>query len=158
MRFNAIHDHREGKQRLGGEGHAGREALLRKWPRITRSYMEPTCCLMPLGCSRPRRAGGSMVCWSVRAALCAGLPARAVASLVEHQPELLTYYDFPREHWKSLRTSNPIESVFDPVRLRTRATRRMRTARTGLYLVFQLVATRESGQALDGHRRGGRTC
>lgn len=64
---------------------------------------------------------------------------RAVASLVDHQQELLTYYDFPREHWKSLRTSNPIESTFDPVRLRTRATRRMRTARTGLYLVFQLV-------------------
>jgi putative transposase len=68
---------------------------------------------------------------------------RAVASLVEHQPELLTYYDFPREHWKSLRTSNPIESTFDPVRLRTRATRRMRTARTGLYLVFQLVRRAE---------------
>ena len=68
---------------------------------------------------------------------------RAVASLVDHQRELLTYYDFPREHWKSLRTSNPIESVFDPVRLRTRATRRMRTARTGLYLVFQLVRRAE---------------
>ncbi len=68
---------------------------------------------------------------------------RAVATLVDHQTELLTYYDFPREHWQSLRTSNPIESVFDPVRLRTRATRRMRTARTGLYLVFQLVRRAE---------------
>jgi putative transposase len=56
---------------------------------------------------------------------------------------LLTYYDFPREHWKSLRTSNPIESTFDPVRLRTRATRRMRSAQTGLYLVFQLVRRAE---------------
>lgn len=64
---------------------------------------------------------------------------RAVASLVDHQATLLTYYDFPREHWKSLRTSNPIESTFDPVRLRTRATRRMRSAQTGLYLVFQLI-------------------
>lgn len=68
---------------------------------------------------------------------------RAVASLVDHQAKLLTYYDFPREHWKSLRTSNPIESVFDPVRLRTRATRRMRTAQTGLHLVFQLVRRAE---------------
>ncbi len=68
---------------------------------------------------------------------------RAVASLVDHQTALLTYYDFPREHWKSLRTSNPIESVFDPVRLRTRATRRMRKAQTGLYLVFQLVRRAE---------------
>jgi len=68
---------------------------------------------------------------------------RAVASLVDHQRELLTYYDFPREHWKSLRTSNPIESVFDPVRLRTRATRRMRRAQAALYLVFQLVRRSE---------------
>jgi putative transposase len=51
---------------------------------------------------------------------------RAVAALVDHQAELLTYYDFPREHWKSVRTTNPIESTFDPVRLRTRATRRPR--------------------------------
>lgn len=68
---------------------------------------------------------------------------RAVASLTDHQNALLTYYDFPREHWKSLRTSNPIESIFDPVRLRTRATRRMRQAQTGLYLVFQLVRRAE---------------
>jgi len=68
---------------------------------------------------------------------------RAVTSLSAHQAELLTFYDFPREHWKSLRTTNPIESIFDSVRLRTRATRRMRTARTGLYLVFQLVRQAE---------------
>ena len=68
---------------------------------------------------------------------------RAVGSLVDHQAALLTFYDFPREHWKSLRTSNPIESTFDPVRLRTRATRRMRKAQTGLYLVFQLVRRAE---------------
>ncbi len=64
---------------------------------------------------------------------------RAVASLTAHRGELLTYYDFPREHWKSLKTTNPIESPFDQVRLRTRAARRLRTARTGLYLVFKLV-------------------
>ena len=68
---------------------------------------------------------------------------RAVASLLDHQEALLTYYDFPREHWKSLRTSNPIESIFDPVRLRTRAARRMRHAQAGLYLVFQLVRRAE---------------
>ena len=68
---------------------------------------------------------------------------RAVTSLTTHQAELLTFYDFPREHWKSLRTTNPIESIFDSVRLRTRATRRMRTARTGLHLVFQLVRQAE---------------
>jgi len=64
---------------------------------------------------------------------------RAVASLTAHQEELLTYYDFPQAHWRSLRSTNPIESIFDQVRLRTQATRRMRTAQTGLHLVFQLV-------------------
>ncbi len=64
---------------------------------------------------------------------------RAVASLTAHRGELLTFYDFPREHWKSLKTTNPIESPSDLVRLRTRAARRMRTARTGLYLVFKLA-------------------
>ena len=66
-----------------------------------------------------------------------------MASLVDHRTELLTYNDFPREHWKSLRTSNPIESTFDPVRLRTRATRRIHKAQTGLYLVFQLIRRAE---------------
>lgn len=64
---------------------------------------------------------------------------RAVTSLTAHRDELLAYFDFPQEHWRSLRTTNPIESIFDQVRLRTRATRRMRTGPTGLHLVFQLV-------------------
>jgi len=65
---------------------------------------------------------------------------RAVASLLDHQDALLTYYDFPREHWKSLRTSNPIESIFDPVRLRTRATRRMRHAQAASTSSFNWCA------------------
>jgi transposase-like protein len=62
-----------------------------------------------------------------------------VTSLTAHREELLTYFDVPQEHWRSVKTTNPIESIFDQVRLRTRATRRMRTGLTGLHLVFQLV-------------------
>ena len=45
---------------------------------------------------------------------------KAVAKLVKDRDELLAFYDFPAEHWKHIRTTNPIESVFATVRNRTR--------------------------------------
>ena len=45
----------------------------------------------------------------------------------------------PKEHWVHLRTSNPIESIFSGVRLRTNAARRIRSRENALYLVFKLV-------------------
>ena len=48
---------------------------------------------------------------------------KAVACLVKDRNALLTFYDFPAEHWDHLRTSNPIESVFATVRHRTVRTR-----------------------------------
>lgn len=53
--------------------------------------------------------------------------------------DFLTFYDFPEEHWLHLRTTNPIESVFAGVRLRTNAAKRMRVRENALYLVFKLV-------------------
>jgi len=53
--------------------------------------------------------------------------------------EMTAFYDFPQEHWLHLRTSNPIESIFAGVRLRTNATKRMRVRENALYLVFKLV-------------------
>ena len=41
---------------------------------------------------------------------------------VEDRDRLLTFYDFPAEHWKHIRTTNPIESTFATVRLRTAKT------------------------------------
>jgi transposase-like protein len=43
---------------------------------------------------------------------------KAVASLTVDQARLLSYFDYPAEHWKHLRTTNPIESTFATVRLR----------------------------------------
>ena len=48
---------------------------------------------------------------------------KAVAKITDDAEELLTFYDFPAEHWLHLKTSNPIESTFSAVRLRTRVTK-----------------------------------
>ena len=48
---------------------------------------------------------------------------KAVACLVKDREQLLAFYDFPAEHWKHLRTTNPIESIFATVRLRHRRTK-----------------------------------
>ena len=48
---------------------------------------------------------------------------KAVAKVVDDAEALLTFFDFPAEHWVHLKTSNPIESTFASVRLRTRVTK-----------------------------------
>ncbi len=62
----------------------------------------------------------------------------AVACLLKDEDELLAFYDFPAEHWKHIRTTNPIESTFATVRLRTAKTRGCLSRRTALTMVFQL--------------------
>jgi len=64
---------------------------------------------------------------------------RAVKCLLKVQAALLIYFDYPQEHWVSLKTTNPIESIFATVKLRTNAARRIKSPRSGLYLVFQLI-------------------
>ena len=63
----------------------------------------------------------------------------AAATVLRDWEDFVTFYRFPVEHWVHLRTSNPLESVFAGVRLRTDATKRMRTRETALYLVFKLI-------------------
>jgi transposase-like protein len=58
--------------------------------------------------------------------------------------ELLAFYDFPAEHWVHLRTTNPIESTFSTVKLRTKVTRGAGSPAAALAMVFKLV---ESAQA-----------
>jgi transposase-like protein len=53
---------------------------------------------------------------------------KALECLTKDQDALLTFLDFPAEHWKHLRTTNPIESAFATVRLRTRVTKGARVA------------------------------
>src|SRR6266545_4313939 len=56
---------------------------------------------------------------------------------------LLTFFDYPAEHWLHLRTTNPIESSFAPVRARTRVTKGPGTRDTGLAMVFKLLQAAE---------------
>ncbi|NUO80601.1 transposase [candidate division KSB1 bacterium] len=64
---------------------------------------------------------------------------RAVASLEEAGDLLFTYFDFPKEHWKSIKTTNPLESMFSSVRLRTDAPRRIPVPASGAHLVFKVL-------------------
>lgn len=63
----------------------------------------------------------------------------AVTCLVKDRDVLLTFFDFPAEHWAHIRTTNPIESTFATVRLRTDKTRGCVSKDTILALVFKLV-------------------
>ncbi len=65
---------------------------------------------------------------------------KAVASLLHGGEEsLLTFFDFPAEHWKHLRTSNVIESPFSTVRLRQRVTKGPGSRSKGLTMTFKLL-------------------
>jgi len=64
---------------------------------------------------------------------------KAVACLEKDRDVLLTFYDFPAEHWVHLRTTNPIESTFATVRLRTRRTKGCGSRIACLTMVWKLV-------------------
>ena len=64
---------------------------------------------------------------------------KAVLCLTKDKETLLTFYDFPGEHWDHLRTSNPIESVFAVVRHRTVRTKGALSQTTAQLMVFKLV-------------------
>ncbi len=63
---------------------------------------------------------------------------KAVSCLVKDEEALLAFYDFPAEHWKHIRTTNPIESTFATVQLRTARTRGCLSRVTALTMVFPL--------------------
>jgi len=64
---------------------------------------------------------------------------KAITSLRRDQDRLLTFFDFPAEHWKHIRTSNPIESTFATVRLRQRVTKGPGSRIRGLTMAFKLI-------------------
>ncbi len=72
-----------------------------------------------------------------------GMYDRAAECLLDDLDRMMSYFDFPAEHHKHLRTTNPIESVFASVRLRTGAMKRLRSARSAVYLIFQIVKRQE---------------
>ena len=92
---------------------------------------------------------------------------KAVAKLVKDRDALLTFYDFPAEHWKHIRTSNPpygdctqspagqrIESTFATVRHRTKRTKGCLSRKTGLAMAFKLMmSAQKKWRKLDDQNR-----
>jgi transposase-like protein len=64
---------------------------------------------------------------------------KAAAKITEDEEELLAFYDYPAEHWVRLRTTNPIESTFATVRLRTKVTKGHGSKAAGLAMAFKLI-------------------
>jgi putative transposase len=76
---------------------------------------------------------------------------KAVAKITDDADELLTFFDFPAEHWQHLKTSNPIESTFSTVRLRTRVTKGPGSKAQGLAMACKLlVSAQERWRAVNG--------
>ena len=69
---------------------------------------------------------------------------KAAAKITDDLDVLLTFYDYPAEHWIHLRTTNPIESTFATVRLRQRVTKGPGSRAAGIAMAFKLI---ESAQA-----------
>jgi putative transposase len=77
---------------------------------------------------------------------------KATACLEKDRDALLAFYDFPAEHWKHLRTTNPIESTFATVRHRTIRSKGCLSNKTALAMVFKLVEqAQQHWRRLDGH-------
>ena len=68
---------------------------------------------------------------------------KAVAKIVDDAVPLLAFYDFPAEHWIHLKTTNPIESTFATVRLRTKVTKGPGSRAAGLAMAFKLIEAAE---------------
>ncbi len=78
---------------------------------------------------------------------------RAAECLARDREELLAFYDFMAAHWQSLRTTNPIESTFATIRLRTAKTRNCLSEKTALSLVHQLaMSAQKRWRRLRGFR------
>jgi len=76
---------------------------------------------------------------------------KAVQSLRRDEEALLSFYDFPAEHWKHIRTTNPIESSFSTVRLRQRVTKGPGSSNRGCLMAFKLLAmAQERWRRLNG--------
>ena len=76
---------------------------------------------------------------------------KATQRLVKDRDVLLRFYDFPAEHWKHIRTSNPIESTFATVRLRTVKTKGCLSRKTALAMTFKLIlSAKRKWRKLDG--------
>ncbi len=77
---------------------------------------------------------------------------KATKSLGDGRDKLVTHFDFPAEHWKHMRTTNPIESTFATVKLRQRVTKGAGSRAAGLAMVFKLMlAAQRTWRRINGY-------
>jgi transposase-like protein len=77
---------------------------------------------------------------------------KALAKLDRDWTQLTAFYDYPAEHWRHLRTTNPIESSFATVRLRTRVTKGAGSKAAALAMAYKLLeAAQERWRRFNGH-------
>ncbi|HHP0473037.1 TPA: IS256 family transposase [Vibrio harveyi] len=69
---------------------------------------------------------------------------KAIDCLVKDKAEMLAFYDYPAEHWVHVRTTNPIESMFATVRLRTSKTKNCENRKTTLMMTYKLMRSAET--------------
>ena len=76
---------------------------------------------------------------------------KAAAKMVDDLDALLAFFDFPAEHWVHLKSTNPIESTFSTVRLRTRVTKGAGSRAAGLAMAFKLIeSAQQRWRAVNG--------
>ncbi len=76
---------------------------------------------------------------------------KATKKVTDEADELLAFFDFSAEHWVHLRTTNPIESTFSTVKLRTKVTRGAGSPAAALAMVFKLVeSAQDRWRAITG--------
>lgn len=79
---------------------------------------------------------------------------KAMACLAKDRDSMLAFYDYPAENWQHIRTTNPIESVFATVRLRTNRTKNCGSRTTTLAMAFKLIETAQKKWfRLRGYKR-----
>jgi transposase-like protein len=77
----------------------------------------------------------------------------AMKCLEKDKSSMLAFYDFPASHWQHIRTSNPIESVFATVRLRTTKAKNCGSRKTTLAMAYKLMLTAQTNwRRLRGYR------
>jgi len=109
-------------------------------PRAKELLHEIAASSLPMGA--PDRASAKVEVARFNAEFEARYP-KAVECLQRDEEELLTFFDFPAEHWRHLRTTNPIESPFAYVKGRTRRTKGAGSRKAGLALAFKLALSAE---------------
>src|SRR5487761_2545083 len=99
----------------------------------------------------PSRAGARTALERFRSEFDAKYP-KAVAKLDKDWNELTTFFDFPAEHWRHLRTTNPIESSFAIVKLRTKVTKGAGSKKAALAMAYKLLdAAQQRWRRINGH-------